>query len=68
MEEYNEEYDYDAELNESKKGKLGSYKDVLDGSLLTRGAVVKQFPFVIFLVILAVIYIGNRYHAEKNCT
>lgn len=65
MKEYNEQQDYDAGLNEPKKNKIGSYKDVLDGSLLTRGAVVRQFPFVIFIVILAVIYIGNRYHAEK---
>lgn len=65
MEEYNEQKDYDAGINEPKKSKIGSYKGVLDGSLLTRGAVVRQFPYVIFIVILAVIYIGNRYHAEK---
>jgi len=65
MEEYYEQKDYDAGLNEPKKSKIGSYKEVLDGSLLTRGAVVRQFPYVIFIVLLAVIYIGNRYHAEK---
>lgn len=65
MEEYYEQKDYDTGFGETKKEKIGSYKDILDGSLLTRGAVVRQFPFVIFLVVLAVMYIGNRYHAEK---
>lgn len=65
MEEYYEEIGKNDDLNEPKKSSIGSYKDFLDGSLLTRGAVVRQFPFVIFLVVIAVIYIGNRYHAEK---
>lgn len=43
----------------------GLLKDFLDGTLLTRENVVRQLPFVLFLTVLAVIYIGNRYHAEK---
>jgi hypothetical protein len=43
----------------------GLLKDFLDGTLLTRENVVRQLPFVLFLTFLAVIYIGNRYHAEK---
>ena len=39
--------------------------DVFDGTLLTRGKVVRQLPFVLFLTMLIIIYIGNRYHAEK---
>ena len=42
-----------------------SFKGFIDGSLLTLSAVVKQIPFILFLVFLAVIYIANRYHAEK---
>ena len=42
-----------------------SLKGVLDGSLLAGSAIVKQLPFIVFLVFLAIIYIGNRYHAEK---
>ncbi|MDA3819574.1 MAG: FtsL-like putative cell division protein, partial [Candidatus Delongbacteria bacterium] len=38
---------------------------VLDGSLLTRENVIKQLPFIIFLTLLGLIYITNRYHAEK---
>jgi hypothetical protein len=42
-----------------------SFKGFIDGSLLTLSAVIRQIPFVLFLVLLAVIYIANRYHAEK---
>ncbi len=42
-----------------------SFKGFIDGSLLTLGAVIRQIPFILFLVFLAVIYIANRYHAEK---
>ncbi len=54
------------DIEESKKSqKKGSFKDVLDGSLLIRENVVKQFPYIFFLTFLALIYTGNRYHAEK---
>jgi hypothetical protein len=42
-----------------------SVKDLIDGSILTRKSIVKQLPYVLFLSLLALIYIGNRYHAEK---
>lgn len=65
MEEYNEEQDFDSVMDDPKKPGIGSFKEILDGSLLTKDVVVKQFPFFVFLVILAVTYIGNRYHSEK---
>ncbi|MDA3890283.1 MAG: FtsL-like putative cell division protein [Salinivirgaceae bacterium] len=40
-------------------------KNVMDGSILTRDSVVDQLPYVLFLTLIAVLYIGNRYHAEK---
>ena len=40
-------------------------KGILDGSLLTNTNVVKQVPYIFFLTILALIYISNRFHAEK---
>jgi hypothetical protein len=43
----------------------GSLKDFIDGSVLTRDLVIRQLPYIIFLAVLAIIYIGNRYHAEK---
>jgi cell division protein FtsB len=42
-----------------------SFKSIIDGSLLTVRSVVKQIPFILFLVLLALIYIANRYQAEK---
>jgi cell division protein FtsL len=42
-----------------------SVKGIIDGSVLTVSSVVKQIPFILFLVFLAVVYIANRYHAEK---
>ncbi|HEY4787105.1 MAG TPA: FtsL-like putative cell division protein [Bacteroidales bacterium] len=45
--------------------KKPSFRGLIDGTILTRQAMVKQLPFIIFLSFLAGIYIGNRYHAEK---
>jgi hypothetical protein len=42
-----------------------SFKGILDGSLLTMRTFVQQIPFILFLVFLTLIYIANRYHAEK---
>lgn len=42
-----------------------SLKGLIDGSLLTIRSVVDQIPFILFLVALAIVYIANRYHAEK---
>ena len=42
-----------------------SLKSVLDGSVLTVHAFVRQIPFILFLVLLALVYIANRYNAEK---
>jgi hypothetical protein len=50
---------------EKKDYRKARFRDVLNGSLLTRDNVVSQLPFVLFLTFLLVIYIGNRYHAER---
>lgn len=42
-----------------------SLKGIIDGSLLAGTLIIRQLPFVLFLVLLAIIYIGNRYNAEK---
>ena len=33
--------------------------------MLTRDRVTRQLPFILFLTLLIILYIGNRYHAEK---
>lgn len=45
--------------------KKGSIKDFIGGGFLTSDNVIKQIPYILFLTILAIIYIGNRYQAEK---
>jgi hypothetical protein len=45
--------------------KMGNLKDIMDGTVLTKEFVVKQLPFVLYLTLLAIIYIANRYQAEK---
>lgn len=53
------------EQKEQTESKRKSVRGLIDGSLLTREAVIKQLPYIIFLTLLVLIYIGNRYHAEK---
>ena len=50
---------------EQKEIRKGSVWDVFDGTVLTRDRVVRQLPFVLFVTFLIILYIGNRYHAEK---
>lgn len=42
-----------------------SVRGIIDGSFLARASFVKQLPFILYLVLMAIIYIANRYHAEK---
>ena len=50
---------------EQKEIRRGSLRDIFDGTVLTRDKVVRQLPFILFLTLLIILYIGNRYHAEK---
>lgn len=58
--EFNEE-----EKQEEKVQKKGLIKELIDGTLLTRSFVIRQLPYIVFLTVLAFIYIANHYHAEK---
>jgi len=62
MEKRIEFIDQKEEQKETKKGFL---KGILDGSLLAKDMVSRQLSYIVFVTFLAVIYIGNRYHAEK---
>jgi len=42
-----------------------SIRDILNGSLLTNGIILKNIVFIIWLTFLGIVYIGNSYHAEK---
>lgn len=50
---------------EQKEIRKGSLRDIFDGTVLTRERVTRQLPFILFITLLMIIYIGNRYHAEK---
>ena len=43
-----------------------SLRDLLDGNVLTRKAVLKQTRFILLLVLIAFLSIANRNHAEKT--
>ncbi|UCH14814.1 MAG: hypothetical protein JSV22_02340 [Bacteroidales bacterium] len=54
--------DQEQEQNEVR---VFTIRSLFSGSILTQSRVVKQFPYILFLVGLALIYIGNRFHAER---
>lgn len=41
-----------------------SAKSMIDGSWLTLDTIAKRLPFILFCVLLMLLYIANRYHAE----
>jgi hypothetical protein len=43
-----------------------SLHSIMDGSILTREKLVKQLPFILFITLLAMVYIANSYNAEKT--
>jgi len=49
-----------------EKEKSFSLRDLLDGNVLTRRAVLKQSRFILLLVLIAFISIANRNHTEKT--
>ena len=62
MEKRIEFIDHQLEQKEIRKGFI---RELLDGTVLTKRLITRQLPYLIFLTLLAVIYIGNRYNAEK---
>ena len=57
--------DFVSPVKEQKEISNASLKDFIDGSILTKSAVLQQLPFVLFLVVLGIFYISNRYKSEK---
>ncbi|MDF1574986.1 MAG: FtsL-like putative cell division protein [Bacteroidales bacterium] len=49
-----------------EKEKSFSFRDLVDGNVLTRKAVIKQSRFILLLVLIAFLSIANRNHAEKT--
>lgn len=42
-----------------------SLKDFLNGRFFARAGIMYQWPFMVFAVFLAILYIGNRYQMES---
>ena len=55
--------EFDQSIEE--KDRNFSLRDLLDGNVLTRKAVLKQTRFILLLVSIAFVSIANRNHAEK---
>lgn len=52
-----------------KSGKskiLSSFRNILGGGILTDEKTTRNMPYLLFLAILAFLYIGNSYFAEKK--
>jgi len=56
--------EFDQSIEEKEKS--FSFRDLLDGNVLTRKAVLKQGRFILLLVLIAFLSIANRNHAEKT--
>ena len=56
--------EFDTTIEEREKS--FSIRDLIDGNVLTRKAVIKQSRFILLLVMIAFISIANRNHAEKT--
>ena len=57
----------DKKANSKKaKGLGGKIKSLLGGNLLASEKVMKQLPFVFYLVLLGMLLISNRYWSEKT--
>ena len=55
--------EFDQSIEEKEKS--FSLRDLVDGNILTRKAVVKQSRFILLMVLMAFLLIANRNHAEK---
>lgn len=56
--------EFDQSIEEKEKSL--SFRDLVDGNVLTRKAVLKQTRFILLLVLIAFLSIANRNHAEKT--
>src|SRR5665811_2616855 len=56
----------DNKENNKKQAKSGSFiKELLSGSMVSEKIILKNLGYVSLITLLAAVYIGNRFHAEK---
>ena len=56
--------EFDTSIEEKERS--FSFRDILDGNVLARKAVLRQTRFILLLVAIAFFSIANRNHAEKT--
>lgn len=52
--------------NKNKGSFTRSFIGLLNGSFLTRENAVHRMPYLLFITLLIIIYIGNNHYAEKT--
>ena len=66
MEETSENIKENSKENAGKQIKPGNFiKELLSGSMVSEKIILKNLGYVSLVTLLAAIYIGNRFHAEK---
>jgi hypothetical protein len=53
------------ENNDPKAKNPGFLKELLSGSMISEKIILKNLGYISLITLLAAIYIGNRFHAEK---
>ncbi len=61
--EKKEEQAYNSRSRNRQERGNSLLKGMIDGTILTNKGVVKSIPFILFLALLATLYIGNHYWA-----
>ncbi len=51
--------------SENEVKKKIQFREIINGTFLVRENMIRQLPFVLFLTFLGIVYIGNRFHAER---
>jgi hypothetical protein len=59
-----EQLSKDPSDSEKNRNKI-RFKELIDGTILVRDNMIRQLPYIVFLTFLGIIYIGNRFHAER---
>lgn len=44
----------------------GSFKDIISGNVLSKDKFIHHIPFILFVAILGIYYISNRYQSERT--
>ena len=55
----------DAQPQPKSAKRKGGIRDIINGNILNKENVTAQIPYILFLAVLAIFYIGNRYKYEK---